>query len=300
MMMTANTPEKLTILFADICRSTTLFDQLGDQAAVELVLHATELAAGIVGQNKGVVIGTIGDEVMCTFDLPGDALIAAIQIHSQMASSNTMKKHHLEMRVGIHSGEVLNLRNSVYGDTVNIAARLAQQAKAHQSLVSSTTIESINEDLRGQSRLIGQISLKGKAGMIKVHELLAPDTTDEITEVTATVDQPSRSYLMTARYRTRQMRFDPLLVRFLLGRGMECDQVIDHPTISREHAEFLYRNGQFLVRDFSTNGSVVIQNNKPERLHRSSLELKGSGKIYLGRTLNQQPFCIEFTCSGSR
>ena len=298
--MTEHSPKKLTILFADICRSTVLFDQLGDQTAVDLVMQAMQLAGDIADQNKGTVIGTIGDEVMCTFDTPEDALICANQIHSQLAESSLLKEHHLAMRVGINSGEVLSLSNSVYGDTVNIAARLAQQAKARQSLVSSTTIGSIREDLRSQLRLVGQVSLQGKAGMIEVHELLAPDTVEEITEVGTAVENTTRSYLMTARYRTRQMRFDPMLVRFLLGRGMECDQVIDHPTISREHAEFLYRNGQFMLRDFSTNGSVLIQGNKTERLHRSSIELKGRGKIYLGRTLNQHPYCIEFTCGGSR
>jgi hypothetical protein len=45
---------------------------------------------------------------------------------------------------------------------------------------------------------------------------------------------------------------------------------------------------------------VVIQENKLERLHRSSIALKGNGKIYLGKTLNQHPFCIQFTCHGSK
>jgi hypothetical protein len=200
------------------------------------------------------------------------------------------------MRVGINSGAVVSTSTSVYGDTVNIAARLAQQAKANQSLVSSITTESISESLRSQLRLIGQISMQGKAGTIEVHELLASDSKEEITEVVSTDGIPSRSFLMTARYRTRQMRFNPMLIRFLFGRSVDCDQVIDHSTISREHAEFLYRNGQFILRDFSTNGTVVVQGNNARRLHRSSMELKGSGKIYLGRTLNQQQFCIEFTC----
>ena len=246
--MTEKSPRNLTVLFADICHSTVLFDQLGDQTAVNLVMQVMQLA----------------------------------------------------MRVGINSGEVLKKSNSVYGDTVNIAARLAQLAKAHQSLVSSATIASVSENLRSQLRRVGQVSLQGKAGMIEVHELLTPDSVEEITEVGTAIETTSRSNLMTARYLSRQMRFDPLLVRFLLGRGMECDQVIDHPTVSRQHAEFLYRNGQFILRDFSTNGSVVTLGNKNERLHRSSIVLKGRGKIYLGRTLNQHLFCIHFTCLGSR
>jgi hypothetical protein len=45
---------------------------------------------------------------------------------------------------------------------------------------------------------------------------------------------------------------------------------------------------------------MVVQHGSTKRFHRSSMELKGSGKIYLGRTLNQMQFCIEFTCLGSR
>jgi len=195
---------------------------------------------------------------------------------------------------------VVSTSDNVYGDTVNMAARLAQQAKANQSLVSSDTIASIDEILRDQIRHIGQINLRGKAGAIDVHELLEPDTEEEITEVADNKKMASRSFLMTARYRTREMRFNPMLVRFLFGRGQDCDQTIDHPTISREHAEILYRNGQFVFRDFSTNGSYVIQGGQQEQLHRSSVELKGQGQIYLGRTLGQPDFCIEFTCTEGR
>ena len=298
--MTETPQTELTVLFADICRSTVLFDRLGDQDALNLIMQALELAAQIVRENDGTVIGTIGDEVMCTFTVPQQALIAARQIHRMIQTEPAMQSNQLAMRVGVNSGAVVSLSNSVYGDTVNIAARLAQQAKANQSLVSSGTIASIDQSLRDQIRPIGQINLRGKAGAIDVFELLVIDTKEEITEVASSKTLESRSFLMTVRYRTREMRFDPMLVRFLFGRGLDCDQTVDHPTISREHAEVLYRNGQFILRDFSTNGSYVIQGEKREQVHRSSIELKGQGQIYLGRTLGQPEFCIEFTCSDGR
>jgi adenylate cyclase len=237
---------------------------------------------------------------MCTFNAPEEALITASQFHSKIKNSTAMNTHQLAMRVGINSGPVVSVSNSVYGDTVNIAARLAQQAKANQSLVASGTILSIKESLRDQLRPVGRISLQGKAGAIEVHELLEPGSEEEITEVATTNEIVSRSFLMTARYQSRQMRFDPMLVRFLFGRSVDCDQVINHPTVSREHAEFLYRNGQFIFRDFSSNGSTVVQGEKTEKLHRSSFELRGVGKIYLGRTLGFPQHCIKFTCITSR
>jgi len=298
--MTETLPTELTVLFADICRSTVLFERLGDQDALNLVMKALEIAGQIVADNGGTAIGTIGDEVMCTFTVPQQALIAARQIHRMIQTEPLMQANQLAMRIGINSGPVVSLSNSVYGDTVNIAARLSQLAKANQSLVSSGTIASIDQPLRDQIRAIGQINLRGKAGAIDVYELLGIDAQEEITEVASSKALESRSFLMTVRYRTREMRFDPMLVRFLFGRGQDCDQTVDHPTISREHAELIYRNGQFVLRDFSTNGSYVLQGESREQVHRSSIELRGRGQIYLGRTLDQPEFCIEFTCRDGR
>ena len=286
----------LTVLFADICRSTDLFDTLGDQLALDLIMEALQLVRNVATENHGNVISAIGDEVMCTFAVAENALIAAKQIHLMLASNASLQNHHIMMRVGINSGAAIRASNSVYGDTVNIAARLAQQAKANQSLVSSSTIDSVSGKFRKQLRLVDQINVQGKPGAIEVHELLETGNEEEVTEVTPTSDIIKRSFLMTASYQTRQMRFTPMLVRFVFGRSMTCNQVIDHPTISREHAEFIYRNGRFILRDFSTNGSVVIQNHNIEQLRRSSTVLKGDGKIYLGKTSHQPEFCITFSC----
>ena len=211
-----------------------------------------------------------------------------------------MQKHRLAMRVGINSGPVLVTRNNVHGATVNIAARLAQQAKANQSLVSASTVTSASDKFSGQLRPIGRLNLQGRAGAVSVHELIIPEDREAITEVAALKIAPARAFLMTVRYLTRQIRLDPMLVRFLCGRSSDCDLVIDHPTTSREHAEILYRNGQFLLRDFSTNGSVVIQGDKMTQLNRSGIELKNDGEIYLGRMGRIPQFRIEFSCVSHR
>lgn len=286
----------LTVLFADICRSTDLFDKLGDQLALDLIMEALQLVRNIATENHGNVISATGDEVMCTFSVAEDALITAKQIHLMLRDSTSLQKHHIMMRVGINSGTAIRASNSVYGDTVNIAARLAQQAKANQSLVSSATIATVSEKFSDQFRLVDQINMQGKPGAIEVHELLETGDKEQVTEVSSTGEITKRSFLMTASYQTRNMRFTPMLVRFVFGRNMTCNQVIDHPTISREHAEFIYRNGRFVLRDFSTNGSVVIQNHNIEQLRRSSTVLKGEGKIYLGKTSHQPEFCIKFSC----
>jgi len=289
-------PTTSTVLFADICRSTYLFDQLGDEAALALIVEVLQATGQIALQCHGDVIGTIGDEVLCLFGSSEDAFLAANQIHKQVQQNTQFEKHQLAMRVGIHKGTVVKSDGNIWGDTVNIAARLAQLAKAHQSLTTANTIVSISASLNDQIRPLGQLSLRGKPGMIDVYELLTFAATEEITDVAAITKISKRSFLLVVRFQTRQMRFDPLLTRFLFGRSMGCDQVVDHPTISREHAEILYRDGQFIFRDFSTNGSYVVQDNKIRQFRRAGLELKGRGKIYLGQTLHNQKFCLEFNC----
>lgn len=295
--MTFDTNNWSTVLFADICQSTSLFERLGDRAALELITEALRLSSDEAVKLQGQVIGTIGDEVMCIFACPENALLAANRIHATIQQHPQMQAQRLAMRIGINSGPVLTTDDSVYGTTVNIAARLAQQAKANQSLVAAHTVAYSQNKYAGEFRSIGWLNLPGKAGALDVHELIAPEDKDEVTEVALVALKKATAFQLTLRFANHQTQLNPMLVRYLLGRGDECDQVIDHPTVSREHAEIRYQNGTFLLRDFSTNGSVVIQDQSSTRLHRSTLDLSDKGQIFLGRTDRLPQFCIDFVCA---
>ncbi len=298
--MTETKTTKLTVMFADICRSTFLFTQLGDQKALQLVTEVLDLANQIARAHGGTVIGTIGDEILTTFTVPQHALEAANAIQSEVRSQSNFISHGLAVSIGINYGPVVVTNNNIHGDTVNIGARLAQQAKPNQTLVSSSAVMALDNRTHLYLRSIGPLSLQGKAGTTDVHELLTTDRTDEITDAQQIAAIQERAFLVSMSYHTKRMRFDPLLVRFLFGRSQRCDQVIDHSSISREHAELRYINGKFVFRDFSTNGSAVIIEQKVEHLFRTSIELRGEGEIYLGRTLNDRQFCIEFKCTTER
>lgn len=295
--MTFNTNNWSTVLFADICQSTFLFESLGDQAALELITEALRLSSNEAKQLHGQVIGTIGDEVMCTFDSPENALLAANRIHATIQQHPQMQAHHLAMRIGINSGPVLTTADNVYGTTVNLAARLAQQAKANQSLISASTVTYSQNKYSGEIRSIGWLNLPGKAGAFNVHELIAPENKGDVTQVALIQQRKTTAFLLTLRFINQHVQLNPMMVRYLLGRGDECDQVIDHPTISREHAEIRYENGKFLLRDFSTNGSVVIQDQESTNLHRSSIDLSNKGQIFLGRTGRMPQFRIDYICA---
>ncbi len=103
-----------------------------------------------------------------------------------------------------------------------------------------------------------------------------------------------RSFLLTLRYQGRQFRLTPVLVRFVLGRGQECDLVINHSSVSRHHAEIRFRNGQFRLFDMSTNGTHLITETGRTLIHRADGRLPESGRISLGRTEESPGLHIEF------
>jgi len=284
-----------TIMFADICRSTYLFSELGDEQAAKLVSDALRIAATLVQKRDGVVLRTKGDDILCIFKEPLNAFEASMAIHHRFSDS---ADDELSMRVGINSGSALLADGDLLGDSVNTAARLANFAKAGQTIVSAQTIELLGNLPYGMIRPLGDISLKGKSTPVTVFELLDSSRQGDITQMGSLSAHFPRSNLLSIRYQSFQNRLDYRLQRFLLGRHLDCDLVIEHPLVSRHHAEIRYQNNEFVLIDFSTNGTKLITSGQPRSIHHAQAALRGSGSIFLGRTVYNRSMEISFQASG--
>jgi class 3 adenylate cyclase len=287
-----------TIMFADICRSTYLFSQLGDEQAAALIGKTLNHAGYLVQACQGSVLRSMGDDIMCIFDDPHDALRAALDIHEEISHFSSGAGGNLRMRIGINSGSVLFAEGDILGESVNTAARLSAIAKSGQTVVSGNTIDLLDRVPRGMIRPLGDISLKGLSGPIPVFEFLDTNEEDDITQVGAVPSQFPKSNRLSIRFQSRTEQLDYRLVRFLLGRHPDCDLVLDHPQVSRHHAEIRYQNNEFVLIDVSTNGTEVISGGRSRSIHHGQAALRGSGSIYLGRTVYNPKFEIAFEASG--
>jgi class 3 adenylate cyclase len=283
-----------TIMFADICRSTYLFNRLGDAKATILVGEILKQTGTIVEDNEGVVLRSKGDDVLCIFSKPQMALQTSMDVHKKISEFSTDATGELSMKIGINSGSALLSRGDIQGDSVNIAARLSSFAKAGQTIVSSPTIEMLDGFPAGLIRPVGEISLKGKPGPVSIFEILDASQQDEITQVSPAALQFPKSNRLTINYQSRLDKLDYLLVRYLFGRNPDCDLVLDHPLVSRHHAEIRYQNDGFVLIDFSTNGTELIINGRLRSLHHSQAALRGSGSIFLGHTVYNRKYEIAF------
>ena len=74
----------LAVLFADIAKSTHIYEVLGDKTAKNLIDASVSLLSEVTVKYQGTVIKTIGDEILCTFPTANDAVEAAIEMHQSL------------------------------------------------------------------------------------------------------------------------------------------------------------------------------------------------------------------------
>lgn len=292
--MTRSEKPIATVMFADICRSTYLFSELGDQAAAALVQQALKSVSAIVASNGGKVLRTQGDDVFCLFANPANALKTALEIHRNARTLAPDAKTGVDMRIGINTGAILRSGKEILGDTVNIAARLCAIAKGGQTIVSSFSLQGLKAIPPGLFRSLGDVHLKGKSDPVPLFELLDEEQQDEITQVGPALRSAPASTRLSINYQGRTLNLDYRLVRLLLGRNDDCDLVVNNALVSRHHAEIRYLGKEFVLTDFSTNGTLVIRDGRRRMLQQGQLALRGRGSIFLGRTNYSQEFEITF------
>lgn len=124
-----------TVLFTDIVASTTTAERLGDAAWKRLLAtHAEDLRA-LLDVHRGQLVNTTGDGFVATFDAPGRAIACAL------AFIRASSKLGIEIRAGIHTGEVQITDGDIGGLGVHLAARIMDIAAPGTVFVSATTRE---------------------------------------------------------------------------------------------------------------------------------------------------------------
>ncbi|HEY6522052.1 MAG TPA: adenylate/guanylate cyclase domain-containing protein [Roseiarcus sp.] len=133
----------IAIMFTDLKGSTELYDALGDAPAYNLVRDHFSFLADRVQRNHGFVVKTVGDAVMAAFSRPDDAVRAALAIQDDVASFNSARGGDatpITLKLGLHAGPCIAVTTGdvldYFGATVNIAARLENQCRGGEVIVS--------------------------------------------------------------------------------------------------------------------------------------------------------------------
>src|SRR5262245_17895714 len=162
-----------TVLFTDIVGSTDKASVLGDQGWKELLERHNGLIRQALGAFGGVEIGTTGDGFLATFDGPARAIRCAQAIVEAIHDIG------LDVRVGIHTGEIGLMGDEVGGIAVHIGARVAAMAGPSQILVSGTVKDLVaGSGIEFEDR--GSHALKGVTGEWRLFAVKAEEAVHRV------------------------------------------------------------------------------------------------------------------------
>jgi adenylate cyclase len=272
------------ILFADLADSSRLYRELGDGPARDVVLAALELAQSVVTRERGRVVDRIGDELFCVFDDGDAAWRAAVGIQERTEREREAQRLPLGLafRIGFIHGPVGLRETEVFGDSVYLAKRVADLAKAEQVLTLRETLAALRDVHPEQFLFVEKVRLKGRIEEVEVLEAVWG------ARVTVSVSSPSVPRSLPERelelsYRTGSTVVSREHPDVSFGRSSTCQIVFDEVGVSRFHARVELRRDGFMLIDQSRNGTVLQSDGgTPRTILHEQAALEGTGTLQLG------------------
>lgn len=293
-----------TVLFAAVTGSEELYAALGDLPAVDAITRCLEAFRQAAAESGGRVVKTMGEQIMVLFASPNAAADAAARMQGAVESLVAMQEApkarggpKLGARVAFHAGPVLQHDNDIFGDSVNIASRLVEQATSGQVLTSAETVQLMGAALRNSTRRLYDITVKGKEEQVALCEYLwrkSPDITD-FSALSSVLRAPRAG--LRLRYRGKDFIRRRREESITIGRDAGCLLVVADAKASRQHCVIERRGQKFVLRDHSTNGTyVAVEGEEEIILRREEFTLRRHGWIAFGQPRAATPDVVEYFC----
>ncbi len=181
------------IFYADIVGYSRLTEQ--DEVATHHKLLAyMDWIAKTINDHGGAVIKFAGDAVLAEFRSAVDALscAAAIQKNPAEAQSHEADADTLKLRIGLNVGDIIAARDDIYGDGVNVAARLESLASAGGICISHSVLEQVRNKLEFGYEALGEQSVKNISEPVRAYRvILDPETAGEIKDAPKRAGRPA-------------------------------------------------------------------------------------------------------------
>ena len=249
------TKRRLVAIFAADVEGYSRLMGADEVATLDTLTARREILDGLIASHGGRIANTAGDSVLAEFGSAVDAVRCAMEAQDALAQANSAlpETRHINFRMGIHVGDVMVRAGDLFGDGVNIAARLQTLAKAGGLCVSGVTYD-------------------------QVRKILPLEFTDLGAQTVKNIEEPIRAYEISGREKDRALgstrvlapRLSIVVLPFAnIGGGPEQDYFVDGVTES-------------LTTDLSRiSGSFVIARNTAFTFKGKAVDVK-----QIGRELN--------------
>jgi adenylate cyclase len=289
------------ILFADVNGSTELYEKVGNARAQAAVAHMLTTLSDSIGRHSGRIIKTVGAQIMCVLPNARQAAAAAVDIQQSVrAAIKDSDARVLGVRVGFYYGPVITQDADVFGDAVNMAARVVSLAKPGQILLAKETARQLPKEAEVNIRFVASTQVKGKAEPVDLFELIWER--ENLTLVGALLEAKREDVRLVATFGDAAIELGSAKPVLQMGRAPENDFVVPNPLASRIHARIEHRRDRFFLVDQSSNGTYLCTQGTAEIvLRRDEIALESSGSISLGAPTADVPhLCLRFTVQKAR
>ena len=269
------------VLLVDVVGSTPLYESVGNAVAMDRIADWRECLCALVRLHGGEFISSKGDDVLSIFDDPAAAFSAA----AQMREPATLP---IAFHAGLHFGPVIRAGADIYGDAVNLTARLAAIANPGEILISQSLVDRLSPVHKDSLGFLDKVNLKGKGGSCNIYAFLDHDRSlntqisiGRLSKIAAQ-ETPTCGFGVTLRYNGQSIScLDNETLT--IGRSSDCSLVIDRQWVSRHHATVRVANGRVQLVERSSSGTFVSMRPGQEVLvRREDVLLLGSGTISPG------------------
>jgi adenylate cyclase len=196
-----NFKRKLTaILSADAVGYSRLMAE-DEAATVRTLASYREIMASLIKQHRGRIVDSPGDNLLAEFSSVVDAVQCAVAVQSEIQTRNAemAENRRMEFRIGINLGDVIDEKNRIYGDGVNVAARLEALADPGGVCVSKTAFDQIETKLPLGYEYLGQQSVKNIPKPVGAYRvLMKPDAVGKVIGEKRFLGRISRRTAMVA------------------------------------------------------------------------------------------------------
>jgi len=283
-----------TVVFTDLFGSTSVYEALGNAQATRAVTQVTSWIAKTIEAHGGRVVKMLGDGVLALFRNNRSAINAVVEIQRkhQQRMTQIAAAYRLPIRIGVASGAVEIVAGDCYGDAVNVAARLSDLSGAHQIWANSAALDNINEAEGVRFRVLGPISIRGRAEPCTVYQVDweddAPSSLLTMQSDMVPLFDPALSDTLGGQIELAWMdvkkSFKSFDLPIHIGRLRQAEFVVDDPRVSRTHARIDWRNGGVVLVDLSSYGCWLrfAGSGSDLLLRREECVLHGRGEIALG------------------
>ncbi len=163
------------IMFTDLVGYSAL-SQKNEALALELLKEHQELLRPLFSQHNGTEIKTIGDAFLVEFASAVEAARCAIEIQKALTAHTSVvaPERRIQVRIGLHVGDVVIEEGDVLGDGVNIASRIEPLAPPGGICLTEAVAEQVRNKIDGSLELLGEKELKGITKPVTVYRIVLP------------------------------------------------------------------------------------------------------------------------------